>query len=132
MLTVDREKELVLDVQYTDLGGKPLKTYRLLQEVEVDGRFHPGEVLLENKSEGYVTKIGYEYWKPEVPPMAALFEPDLAKGRFIDRLKAFVAQMGQGERILAELERADEVVREFEARLNRIQESGHQGNRAQE
>jgi predicted RND superfamily exporter protein len=132
LLTVDRERELVLGVQYTDLGGKPLKTYRLLQEVEVDGRFYPGEVLLENKSEGYITRIGYEYWKPEVPPMAALFEPDLAKGRFIDRLKTYVAQMGQGERILAELERADEIVREFEAKLKRIQESEHQGRRDQE
>jgi len=47
--------------------------------------------------------------------------------RFIDRLKAYVAQIGQGQRIREELERADERVREFEEKLRRIHEAERRG-----
>jgi hypothetical protein len=122
-IRVDPEKQIVRSVRYTGLGGRQLKTYTLVRDLRVGNDFFPGEVRVENQADGMVTQIGYEYWLPETPPPSTLFEPSTDSGPFIDRLEAYVTQIGQGERIREELSRADERVRQFEDRLRRIQEA---------
>jgi hypothetical protein len=131
-LRVDPEKKIVRSIRYTGLGGRPLKAYTLVRDVRIGGRFLPGEVRVEHEADGMVTQIGYEYWLPETPPPPALFEPSTDSGAFIDRLKAYVMQIGQGERIREELAMADERVRQFEDRLRRIQEAERVGKRFRE
>jgi hypothetical protein len=126
-LRVDPEKRIVLAVRYADLGGRLLKAYTLLRDIRVGDRFFPGGVRLEHLADGFVTEIDYEYWQPEVKPPAALFDPSIEEGRFIDRLKAYVARIGEGERIQEELALADEQLRQFEERLRRIQEAERLG-----
>jgi hypothetical protein len=128
-LRVDPDKRIVRGVRYTGVGGRPLKTYTLLREVQVGDRFFPAAVRLEHLADGFVSEIGYEYWLPEAPPPAAFFEPSVEQHRFVDRLKHYVTQIGQGARIRQELEQADLRVREFEERLRRIQEAERSGRR---
>lgn len=127
LLRVDPEKKIVRGVRYQGLGGRPLKTYTLVRDVQVGDRFFPGEVRLEHLAEGFTTEIGYEYWPQEAPPPTALFEPSLEQTRFIDRLTDYLTQIGQGARIREELAQADEELRRFEDRLRRIQEAERLG-----
>ncbi|MBW2417959.1 MAG: outer membrane lipoprotein-sorting protein [Deltaproteobacteria bacterium] len=120
LLRVDPEKQIVRWIQYRDLAGKPLKTYELLGELQRGERFYPAEVRLEHLAEGFTTRIAYEYWFPAAPP-PALFEPSLERGLFVDRLEAYLAQIGQSERVRVELEQADEQFRQFEEKLRRIE-----------
>jgi hypothetical protein len=124
---VDPEKEIVLAVEYTDVGGKPLKTYALAREIRIGGRYFPAEVRLDHRADGLITEIGYEYWLPDTQPPPSLFEASNEPGRFIDRLEAYVKQIGQGGRIRAELEEADARVDAFFEKLRRIQEAERQG-----
>jgi hypothetical protein len=126
-LRVDPEKRIVRTVRYTGLGGRLLKTYTLVRDLRIGDRFFPGEVRVDHQADGMVTQIGYEYWLPETPPPPELFEPSTDSGPFIDRLKAYVTQIGEGERIRGELAKADERVRQFEDRLRRIQEAERLG-----
>ena len=126
-LRVDPVKRLVRSVEYADLNGRPLKSYTLLRDLGVGARWFPGEVRLQHHAEGFITLLGYEYWLPESPPPRSLFEPSVEKSRFIDRLTAYLTQVGLGERIRAELARADEQYREFLERLRRIQEAENSG-----
>jgi len=128
-LRVDPKKKVVLAVEYTDLGGRPLKTYTLLSDTKIGERVFPREVRIVHRANGIVTEIGYEYWLPAKPPPRALFEPSTKEERFIDRLETYIGEIGQGERIREELERADVRVREFEEKLRRIQESERMGKR---
>jgi len=121
-LQVDREKNVVIGVQYTGLGGRPLKSYALVRDLELEGRVLPAEVRLEHRADGFISTIGYEHWLPGSPPPAALFDPSPDGGKFIDRLKAYLTEVGLGDRIQQELELADEQLREFEEKLRRIQE----------
>jgi hypothetical protein len=130
-LRVDPVKQVVLAVDYRDLAGNPLKTYALQSDVQHDERFYPDEVHLQHETEGFATRITYEYWFPEAPP-SALFEPSLEKGLFIDRMEDYLTQIGQGERVRAEIEQADEQFRQFEERLRRIQGGQKQGARSRE
>ncbi len=122
-LQVDRERRIVRDVQYVGLGGRPLKSYTLLRDLEIEGRIFPAEIRLEHYADGFVSTIDYEYWLPQAAPPAELFEASNERGSFLDRLKAYATQAGLGDRIRAELERADEQLREFEERLRRIQQA---------
>jgi len=126
-LRVDPDKQIVLSVLYTDLHGRPLKTYTLLRDVRIGDRFFPAEVRLEHMADGFATQIGYEYWLPQSPPPPSLFSANPEQGRFIDRLRAYVSQIGLGERIEAELRLADERVRQFEEKLQRIHEAERLG-----
>jgi len=127
LLRVDSRKRIVLEVRYTDLGGRPLKTYSLLRDVQVGDRFFPGEIRLENIADGFVTEIYYEHWLPEAPPSPRLFEPSVEQDPFIDRLQAYLTQVGQGARIREELARSHEQFQRFEDRLRRIQEAERLG-----
>jgi hypothetical protein len=129
---VDPEREIVLAVEYMDVRSKPLKLYTLVSEVRMGDRFFPAEVRLEHKADGFTTQISYEYWLPDPPPPPSLFEPSTEAGRFIDRLEAYLSQIGQGERIRAELEESDAGVRAFNEKLERIQEAERLGKRYRE
>jgi hypothetical protein len=128
-LWVDPAKRLVREVRYEGLGGGLLKTYRLIREIEIDAAFFPAEVELTHVAEGFRSDIRYEHWLLKSPPPAGFFAPNTDQSPFLDRLRAQVEAIGQGERIRAELARADEQVREFEEKLRRIQESGGAGRR---
>jgi len=57
-LRVDSEKEIVLAIEYADLGGRTLKTYTTLREIRIGDRVFPGEVRVEHEADGFVTQIG--------------------------------------------------------------------------
>ena len=126
-LQVDRERRIVRDVQYVGLGGRPLKSYTLLRDLEIEDRIFPAEVRLEHYADGFVSTIDYEYWLPQAAPPPGLFEPSNERGSFLDRLRPYLTRVGLEDRIRAELERADEQLREFEERLRRIQQSEKTG-----
>jgi len=119
-LQVDPDKQIVLQVEYADLAGRPLKSYRLLEQTQLGDRSFPGEVQLRHFSEGFLTTIRYEYWLPETSPPSSLFVPDTSTGEFIQRLREYVTQAGLGSRIESELSRADEQLQEFVERLSRM------------
>jgi hypothetical protein len=131
-LRVDPEKQIVLAIEYKDVRGKPLKTYTLVRGERVGDLFFPVEVLLEHEADGFSTQITYEYWLPDAPPPSSLFEASTETGPFIDRLEAYVARIGQGSRIRAELEEADAAVEAFFEKLRGIQEAERQGKRFRE
>ena len=64
LVRVDRNKKLVRQVDYADLGGKPLKSYRLIRESKHGDRWLPSEVRLAHHSDGFVSTINYEHWPP--------------------------------------------------------------------
>jgi len=134
-LRVDSDKKIVLAVEYADLIGRPFKSYTLLSHMqmpEMGERVFPEQVRVEHRADSLTTEIGYEYWFPEISPPQTLFEPSTEQGRFIDRLKAYVTKIGQGERIGMELELADERVRQFEERLHRMLEAERRGQTLKE
>ena len=57
-LRVDSEKEIVLAIEYADLGVRTLKTYTTLREIRIGDRVFPGEVRVEHEADGFVTQIG--------------------------------------------------------------------------
>ncbi len=120
-LRVDPDRRIVRFVEYLDLAGQPLKIYTLLRHAEFDGRPVPTGVKLEHFSEEFVTTIDYEYWLPERPPPASLFDPDIEKGKFVGRMRAFLSDTGLGDRIESELAEAEEKVREFTERLRKME-----------
>jgi hypothetical protein len=121
LLQVDPGKRIVLQADYANLTGRPLKTYRLQRRIELGDRSFPAEVELRHFSEGFFTTIQYEYWLPEKPPPASLFVPDIREGKFIQRLKEHVTEAGLGSRIETELKKADEQLQEFVDRLSRME-----------
>ena len=122
-MLVDPEREVILSVRYADRSGRPLKSYTLVRSVRVGDRFFPGQVRVDHGAEGIVTRIDYLYWLPQVPPPASLFEApptdDTAPkdGPFIDRLAAYLTQIGEGSRIEAERALADERVEAWHERF---------------
>jgi hypothetical protein len=126
-IRVDPDEQIVRDVRFAGLGGQPLKSYTLVRDVQIGDRVFPSEVRLEHLAEGLTTEIGYEYWLQDAPPPPALFEPNMEQARFIDRLKDYLTQVGQGVRIRQELAQADEELRRFEERLRRIEEAERLG-----
>jgi hypothetical protein len=138
LLKVDPTRQLVRSVAYTGRGGQPLKTYALLQEQKLGDHFFPALVRLQHVTDGFVTQIGYEYWLPEIPPPPSLFEPKRGSNengksdRFIDRLRSYLTLIGLGERIDAELALADERVKAFEERLQRILDAERRGEKFRE
>ena len=124
LLRVDRDKKLVRQVDYADLAGKPLKSYRLVRESKVGDRWLPSEVRLAHDSEGFVSTIAYEYWHPDIPPPDSFYLPNTEQGSFIDRLSSYLEQAGLGSRIAAELKDADEKALEWEERIRQLQSGG--------
>jgi len=121
LLQVDPEKRIVLQVEYSDLAGRPFKIYRMLRRTDLGNRSFPGEVQLQHFSEGFLTTIEYEYWLPERPPPTSLFAPNTQTGEFMQRLKVYVSEAGLGSRIESELTRADEQLQEFVDRLRQME-----------
>jgi hypothetical protein len=121
LLQVDSKKRIVRYASYEGPSGGLLKTYSLVDYVRMGERHLPAEVRLEHCAEGFYTRIAYEYWQPDTAPGVDLFDPSPETSRFIDRLEGWLTQIGQGARIRAELDEADERVRQFEERLRRIQ-----------
>jgi hypothetical protein len=120
LLQVDPKKRLVLQVKYSDLYGRPLKAYQLLEQIDLGDRNFPSEVQLQHFTEGFLTTIGYEYWLPEKMPPASLYAPDTESENFIERLNAYLSTVGLGERIASEIKKADEQLQEFVDRLNKM------------
>ena len=98
-----------------------------MRDIRIGDRFLPAEVRLDHKADGMITRIGYEYWLPDTRPPPSLFEASTEPRRFIDRLEAYMGQIGQGGRIRAELEEADARVDAFLEKLRRIEEAERKG-----
>jgi hypothetical protein len=118
---VDRAKKLVRQVDYADLGSKPLKNYRLMQESKLGDRWLPSKVRLAHHADGFTSTIEYEHWHPDVSPPDSLYLPSTDQGSFVDRLSSYLEQVGLGSRITAELQVADEKVLEWEERIRQLQ-----------
>jgi hypothetical protein len=129
LLQVDTRKRIVLRVEYADLRGRPLKTYTLLSTRQIGNRVLPAEVQLQQHADGFTSTIRYEHWLQDAPPPQWLFEPSVAERSFIERLEAYASQVGLGERLRAELARADEEFRAVQDKLRRIQEAESTGRR---
>jgi hypothetical protein len=128
-MRVDRERKILRSVEYSDVRGKPLKTYILTSEQRVGDRTFPREIQLEHEADGFTTTIIYEYWLPTAPPPSSLFVPGTMEGSFIDRLEAYLAQIGLADRLRAEREEAEARVREFFERLGQSEGGERTGSR---
>ncbi len=110
-VVIDKTKSVVRHIAYDDLGGKPLKSYTLVREAKVAGRWLPTEVRSEHDVEGYVAQITYEHWPLAKAPSADLYRPDVTQEKFLPRLERLLTEAGLGKRIRKEIETANEVVR---------------------
>jgi hypothetical protein len=116
-LVIDKTKSLIRRIAYDDLGGKPLKSYTVVRETRVGGRWLPTEVRSQHDVEGSVAQITYEYWLLAKAPATELYRPDVTEEKFLPRLERLLTEAGLGTRIRKEIETANEIVR-------RSQESG--------
>jgi hypothetical protein len=126
-VVVDEAKSLVRRVEYFDLGGKPLKRYVLVRDAEVGGSWLPAEVATEHFADGYATRITYEHWPLKQRPPAEIYEPDVAKEKFLPRLERLLTEAGLGERITKEIASSEAEVRAHDQQFGgKSSESGKQ------
>ena len=107
---VDTKKSIVRRIDYADLGGKPLKSYRLVREVKEGARWLPAEVRTEHEIEGTVAEITYEHWALRKSPPDDLYRPDVTTEKFLPRLERVLTEAGLGKRIRGEIETANALV----------------------
>jgi hypothetical protein len=111
VVLIDKDKPIVRRVEFSDLGGKPLKSYELVRDIQVGGTWQPGEVSTEHHGDGYTTRITYEHWLLEQPPNPALYEPDVSKEKFLPRLERVLTEAGLGQRIADEIKASQAQIR---------------------
>jgi hypothetical protein len=124
LLRVDLSKHLVRRAEYYDLGGSLLKTYTADRDTLVEDRWFPAAVTLQHHTQGFETRIHYEYWLCDVPPDPATFRPDVEHETFLQRLRAVAVQTGLGERIDAEIAASEEQIRRYEEKWHGRKASG--------
>jgi hypothetical protein len=122
-VSVDTENRIVRHILYRGRGGAPLKSYQLLETARLGERSFPAHVRLEHHRDGFENTIRYEYWPVANEPGSELFRADLEAGTFLSRMRRMVERNGQGARLKAELDEADERVRQYEERSTRARDS---------
>jgi hypothetical protein len=122
LLRINPQKRLVIHAIYTDTDARLLKSYALRKAIQLGDRWLPGEVELEHQVGDFVTSIHYEYWLPEARPPTWLFEPASTAESFLERLHVYLKRVGLGSRLGQEIEESDREVREFEEKLQRLQQ----------
>jgi hypothetical protein len=118
-LSVDRDKALVVAIDYQDLAGKPLKRYRVEEKQQVGGRWFPKSVLLEHLANGTRTPIAYAYWLPDEAPSPELFAAGVGEETFRPRILRYLDSLGLAASFRAELLAADESVRRWEEKWSK-------------
>jgi hypothetical protein len=113
-VTVGRAEQLVVAIDYQDLGGRPSKRYRVEERQRVGERWFPKSVRLDHLAQASRTKIEYEYWLPETDPPPGLFTPALNEESFRARVLRYLDSLGLAATIRAELLEADASVRRWE------------------
>ncbi len=106
-VVVDTRKSLVRRIDYTDLGGKPLKSYVLVRERKQGRRWRPAELRAEHLVDGTLATLTYEHWPLAKPPPADLYRPDVSDEKFLPRLERVLTDAGLGKRIRTEIETAN-------------------------
>lgn len=119
LIDVDAEQRLVRGVDYRGPGGRPLKHYQVEEVLTLGDHVYPARARLEHASDGFSNHIRSEYWRPRTAPGPDLFQPDLAQGPFLTRLRRFLHQNGLGARIDAEIAEADARIGAWEERWGR-------------
>ena len=99
LIEVDRRRNFVLSVEYRGLDGGPLKTYEVLDTVQLEELHLPGKIRLLHRVDGFENRIEHEYWALRTPPDAALFHPSVEQESFLIRMQRFVRANGLGDRI---------------------------------
>ncbi len=122
VVEVDPQRRIVVGIEFRSPGGGLLKSYRLRQSVELDGRSFPQQVLLEHHVDGYQNRIQYEYWMPGQPLSPSLFRASLDQETFLARLQKLLDENGLTHRIAPELDEAEQRVRSYEERMRQLEE----------
>jgi hypothetical protein len=117
LLDVDTERLIVERIEYRGLGGGVLKRYELIEAGSLEGRALPRRVKLVNVVDGFENQIAYEYWPSPGGLPAELFEPDVARGSFLSRLRGLLHERGLGDRIEAEIDAAEVSVSAYDQRV---------------
>ncbi len=118
-ISVDTQKRLVVEVDFRDLEGHPLKRYRVERDQQVGDSWYPKRALIEQLANGTRTPIDYQYWHPEHPPPKALYAASIEPEPFRPRLERYLREIGLGEQIGPELRAADASVRRWQERWGR-------------
>jgi hypothetical protein len=93
-IRIDPRRHLVEQVDFTGTDGRPLKTYELLDAVEVQGVWLPRRVRIRHLQLGFDSLVEYTY-RPFTPPVA-LFTPSVARETFLPRMERALARLGIG------------------------------------
>ncbi|MFQ5417923.1 MAG: MMPL family transporter [Myxococcota bacterium] len=126
-IDVDPERLIVERIEYRALGGEPLKLYRLVESVDVDGHAYPARVHLEHVVDGFENDVTYEYWSvPEGLPRE-LFWTDVSEGAFLGRLRTLLEERGLGDRIDAEIAAAEARIRIYDERMRALESQRQSG-----
>lgn len=128
VVEVDPQRQIVAGIEYRGPGGGLLKSYRLKQSTQLDGRTFPAQVLLEHHVDGYRNHIQYEYWMPRQALSPSLFRASVDQETFLARLQKLLDENGLTHRIASELDEADQRVRVYEERMRQIEEERSRGN----
>jgi hypothetical protein len=115
LVDVDTKNAFVRGVEYAALGGKPLKSYRVVSDEEVGGERQAKEVRTEHHTDGYFTRITYENWPLKERPSAELFAPDVSREKFLSRFERLLTEAGLGARIRSEIEASNAQMNERSA-----------------
>ena len=86
LIAVDRRRDLVTRVEFAGDDMRPLKSYRLLEAVRLEGTWLPARTRLDHFENGMSSEITYRYWALRSRPPAVLFDPADERGPFLPRM----------------------------------------------
>ena len=73
-------------VEFAGDDMRPLKSYRLLEAVRLEGTWLPARTRLDHFENGMSSEITYRYWALRSRPPAVLFDPADERGPFLPRM----------------------------------------------
>ena len=124
---VDPQRQIVASIEYRGPGGGFLKSYRLVESAQLDGRSFPAQVQLDHHVDGYRNHIHYEYWTPRQVPARSFFRASVEQETFLARLQTLLEANGLTHRIAGELDAAEQRVRAYEERMRQIEKEKSRG-----
>jgi hypothetical protein len=93
-IRVDEKRSLVERVAFASIDGKPLKTFEVLDAVQVRGTWLPRRARVRHLVLGFESEIDYEYWPLARSPEASVFRPTIDHELFLPRLERAIAKAG--------------------------------------
>lgn len=94
VIRVDEKRSLVERVDFAGADGKPLKTFEVLDAIEVRGTWLPRRARVRHLVLGFESEIQYQYWPLPRSPDAGVFRPAIARELFLPRLERAIAKAG--------------------------------------